>query len=320
MRGGDCHLPNITVTIPCYNAERYVARSLRSVFSQKFVPDELIVIDDGSTDESATTIERVLKECPFPNRFLSQENKGISKTLNRALNSCSSDYFAYLGADDVWLPSFLTERVNLLESRAGAVAAYGNVFIIDEDDYIFDLTSNWRDYPDGDIKPLLFDGEACPNPGVVYRTCAVKQFMWNENSILEDYEMYLKLSTIGDVRFDERTLSAYRIHDSNTSRNLPRQFDAVEESFKCCQDILGLSDEKVEQILVSMRFKAVDSFVRIGHPKMAAALLWRNISAADSVGRVFGLILRILVPQTLFQWNRRRKQAIGKRKYGKLAI
>jgi hypothetical protein len=209
--------------------------------------------------------------------------------------------------------------VKLLESHPDAVAAYGNAFIIDEDDYIFDLSSNWREFPDGDIKPLLFDGNACPNPGVVYRADAVKKFRWNEDSFLEDYEMYLKIATIGSVPYDDRPLSAYRIHDSNMSRNLPRQFAAVEESFKACQEILGLTNKEVEEILMSMRFQAVDSFVRTGHPGRAFALLLQNIRAADSLKRVAGLILRIVTPQTLFKWNRQRKKRIAKQKYGKLA-
>ncbi len=318
VRGGFFQLSDITVAIPCYNAERFIERSLRSVFAQQFVPDELIVIDDGSTDNSSSIIERVLKDCPFQGRFLSQSNKGIPKTLNRALRLCASKYFAYLGADDIWLPTFLRERVKLLESRPDAVAAYGNTYIIDENDDIFDLTSNWREFPDGDIKPLLFEGNACPNPGVVYRTDSVKKFMWNEDTFLEDYEMYLKLSTIGEIPFDERLLSAYRIHDANISRNLPRQFGAVEKSFKECQDLLGLTNEEVEHFLKSMRFKAVDSFVRSGHPRKALKLLWQNIGAADSFGRITSLLLRILTPQPMFRWNRRRKKRKAIKKFGKL--
>ncbi len=74
-------------------------------------PAELLVIDDGSSDESPRIIERVLSDCPFSCEFIARENRGLCATLNEGLQRTGGEYFAYLGSDDLWLPDFLQERV-----------------------------------------------------------------------------------------------------------------------------------------------------------------------------------------------------------------
>ena len=77
----------------------------------------MIVIDDGSKDESVEIIKRVLQDCPFENEFISRENRGLCATLNEGFAKTSGEYFAYLGSDDLWLPEFLAESIELLEKR-----------------------------------------------------------------------------------------------------------------------------------------------------------------------------------------------------------
>src|SRR5688572_16029222 len=109
------------VFVPCYNHSAFVEETLRSILGQTLAPDALLVIDDGSTDDSARIIEDVLKGCSFPCELISRPNRGLSATLNEGLAKTSGDYFAYLGSDDLWLPEFLEARVQLLERRPDAV-------------------------------------------------------------------------------------------------------------------------------------------------------------------------------------------------------
>src|SRR5438132_5983577 len=104
----------VTVVVPSYNHSPFVEQSLRSIFNQTLLPAELIVIDDGSTDDSVKVIERVLRDCPVPSQFIASENQGLSATLNQGYACSRGDYFAYLGSDDLWLPRFLAARVELL--------------------------------------------------------------------------------------------------------------------------------------------------------------------------------------------------------------
>src|ERR1700704_4709601 len=147
--------PRISVVVPSYNHARFVEATLRSIFRQTLAPAELLVIDDGSTDDSARVIERVLRDCPFACELVSRSNRGLCATLNEGLAKTRGQYFAYLGSADLWLPDFLATRVSTLESRAAAVLAYGHAFLIDEAADIIDCTLDWANYTDGDARSML---------------------------------------------------------------------------------------------------------------------------------------------------------------------
>ncbi len=114
------------VLVPSYNHAPFVERCLRSIFAQTRAPKKLIVIDDGSKDESPQIIERVLRDCPFDFEFTARENRGLCSTLNEGFKRNNSDYFAYIGSDDVWLPQFLESRLEILENRPNADLSYAH--------------------------------------------------------------------------------------------------------------------------------------------------------------------------------------------------
>ncbi|MBA3438405.1 MAG: glycosyltransferase family 2 protein, partial [Pyrinomonadaceae bacterium] len=129
---------DLSVVVPSYNHAPFIERCLRSIFQQTLAPQELIVIDDGSSDDSPKLIERVLKDCPFACELMVRPNRGLPATLNEGLKRSRRRYFAYLGSDDLWLSEFLQARVALLEARPAAVLGYGHAFLIDTQDRIIE--------------------------------------------------------------------------------------------------------------------------------------------------------------------------------------
>src|SRR3712207_3437086 len=101
----------VSVVVPSYNHAAFVEKSLRSIFRQTLHPAKLLVIDDGSADDSPRVIEKTMRDCPFPCEFISRANRGLCATLNEGLGKTGGEYFAYLGSDDLWLPDFLAARV-----------------------------------------------------------------------------------------------------------------------------------------------------------------------------------------------------------------
>ncbi len=104
----------VFVVVPSFNHAPFVERTLRAIFRQTQAPKELLVIDDGSTDDSPRVIERVLKDCPFASELVVRGNRGLCRTLNEALERADTPFFAYLGSDDLWRPEFLARRTELL--------------------------------------------------------------------------------------------------------------------------------------------------------------------------------------------------------------
>jgi len=311
---------SVSVLVPSYNHAPFVERTLRSIFRQTCSPKKLIVIDDGSKDESIEVIERVLRECPFDCSFIKRENRGLSATLNEGFARTDSDYFAYLGSDDVWLPTFLERRIELLQRRSRAVLAFGHAFLIDEADRIIDCTDTWTGFADGDMLPLLLRGMIFSSPSVVYRRAALAKHAWNENSILEDYELYLKLCTDGEFALDSSVLCAWRQHGWNVSRD----FSAMLAEWLAAQnrvaDRLKISRAELDKIQAELKFNAVLDFIRHGEKREAVRLMRENLSGATSVGQVAGTLFRLSIPGSLFQWNRRRKRIKAIEKYGKLNV
>ena len=137
------HMSGAFVTVPSYNHAPFVERCLRSIIGQTLQPKKLLVIDDGSKDGSPAIIENVLNDCPFDSELIARENRGLCSTLNEALELSDGKYFAYLGSDDLWLPSFLDEQTRLLDARPDSVLAFSHAYLIDENDDVFDSTAEW---------------------------------------------------------------------------------------------------------------------------------------------------------------------------------
>ncbi|GIU82046.1 MAG: glycosyltransferase [Acidobacteria bacterium] len=309
-------LATISVLIPSFNHAPFIEKTLRSVFLQTLPPNKLVVIDDGSTDDSVEIIEKVLKDAPFQARLIARENRGLTATLNEGFALCNdTEFFAYLGSDDVWFPEFLEERIKLLQASPEAILAFGHAFLIDEEDNIIESTESWVDFDEKRILEHLLNGEVFSSPSVVYRSRFLKKHRWNEQAILEDYELYLKLAQEGDFVFDKRVLCAWRQHAWNTSRDFPKMMN---EWIEAQNRVFGSKNLDLKKLQKQLRFKCVADFVRFGYKREAVKLFFENLDGAKSLSQIIGLTLRIITPQFLFQANRRRKMRRNIKKYGNL--
>ena len=115
--------PRVSVIVPCYNAARYLAEALNSVLGQQPSPDEVIVIDDGSTDGSTAIAERFGP----PVRCVHQEQAGAATARNHGVSLASGELIAFLDADDVWPLGSLATRLALLDGDRGLDMASGLV-------------------------------------------------------------------------------------------------------------------------------------------------------------------------------------------------
>jgi alpha-1,3-rhamnosyltransferase len=314
----------VSVIVPSYNHSPFIRHSLDSIFKQKVEQkveiNKIIVIDDGSKDDSVRVIEQSLNNCPFDCELIARENKGLSATLNEGLAKTAGEYFAYLGSDDVWLPDFLANRLQTLDSRPDAVLAFGHSYLINEHQQITDCTKNWTNYADGNMLPLLLQGIIPLSPGIVYRRTALEKYGWNENSILEDYELYLKLSKEGEFAFDENILCAWRQHGSNVSRDFSRMLHEWIEAQNRVAEHLGIGADELKRIQSELKFNAATDLIRHGKKKEAASLMLENIKFVRSPSKLGKILLRLIIPTRLFQWNRARKFNNSIKEYGKLEI
>jgi len=311
----------VSVVVPSYKHASFVAETLRSIFRQTLRPAELLVIDDGSADDSARVVAEALKDCPFPCELIARENRGLCATLNEGQAKTRGDYFAYLGSDDLWLPDFLAARVAALEERARAVLAYGHAFLIDERGAVFDCTADWADYADGDARAMLLEHAIAPmSPTVLYRRAPLERRGWNERARLEDYELYLLLSADGEFAFDPRSLSAWRSHTSNTSRDFVWMIEARLEAQRGVASELKLSDAELRRYQRALNFSGAEDLLRLGDKARALHFLRRGLGGAPSTAALARVFLRLLAPHSLTRRRKRRTAERAARRYGTLQV
>ena len=124
----------ISVIVTCYNHEAYIEQCLRSIFKQTYRNLELIVLDDGSSDQSSSIIEAVLQDSPFPVTFEKQENMGVVETRNRSFQFLKGNFFLFVDSDNFLDSHYIEELFTVLKDTNYDIA-YTDLFDPDKQDY-----------------------------------------------------------------------------------------------------------------------------------------------------------------------------------------
>ncbi|MDQ6675145.1 MAG: glycosyltransferase family 2 protein [Chloroflexota bacterium] len=266
---------------------------MRSIFAQTYQPGLLLVIDDGSSDDSPAIADRVLAACPFPSELVVRGRRGLSATLNEGLDRISGDILAYVGSDDLWHPERLHYGVETLQAHPQAVAAFGPCYLIDESDLILNIGTfatmeghrrpPWAKRvraPSVSLRTLLSFRTVPLSPSVTYRQAAVERFRWNEASPMEDYEMYLLLASVGEYAYVEQPLGAWRLHALGTSRKLESMLDEALATQRRIAQRLGLSPGDLAACEAGVRYAYGEQFLRSGQWRKGVALTVANVHGA----------------------------------------
>lgn len=294
----------VFIFVPSYNHAPFIEKCLKSIFKQTFSPKKLLVIDDGSKDDSPKIIERVLKNCPFDAELIVRENRGLCATLNEGFSRSFGEYFAYIGSDDIWFPRFLEERVKLLNAHQTAVLGYGNALFLDEADEIFESSAEWWNFPT-EARQMLRLGIAPISSTVFYRRKTLAKYQWNENSRLEDYEFYIKLSDEGEFVFDPQVLSVWRHHNYNVSGDIKLMLSEVLAAQNRNTEKLGLTRENIGEIQEQLQFRYAQDFLHKGLKREALKLALANWRGADSIKQIVKFSARMCVPMSVIEMRRK---------------
>ena len=171
--------PDISVVIPLYNKGPYIARALNSVLSQTVQNFEVIVVDDGSTDDGAAVVKGF--EDPRT-RLIHQENQGVSSARNRGIQESAAEFIAFLDADDEWLPTHI-ETLLRLRGRFPRAGAYGTAYCMRMKDLtvqIAPVSSEIPREPWEGLLPNYFKAAALGDPPISASTVAISKCILNE--------------------------------------------------------------------------------------------------------------------------------------------
>lgn len=270
----------ITVVIPLFNKAPHIRRALDSVLAQTRLPDEVIVIDDGSTDGGGKLVENI-DNCRF--RLICQENQGESAARNRGIAAAKGDLIAFLDADDAWKPRFL-EVICRLAQRFPQAGAYGTAWQT--------VTSQraWaRDFK------VLLQGE---NEGLIenYYKVALSFPIWTSalavpkkvlkeiggfpvgEKLSEDVDTWLRIALRYPIAWSREVCASYYLNASNRACQI-HNFDKEPVVSRTARRLLSSGEvppalrEDLREYVSHFQIDAAREFLIQGNKKLAREML-----------------------------------------------
>lgn len=206
----------VSVVVPCHNQAPFIAEAIHSIREQTYRAFELVVVDDGSSDESTEIVAGL--GAPY----VRQERMGRSAARNTGLRVTTGDYVVFLDGDNRVLPYALEANLHAFEDHPGSAFVGGRYTYIDE------LGARWRGgvppdprTPEDHYAALLAENYFGSPDNVMFRRSVLDEVGVFDSSVdgLEDYDLYLRIAKDHPVRYHGVTISECRVHESQFSRD-----------------------------------------------------------------------------------------------------
>lgn len=227
-------MPRVSVIIPTYNCAGFICRAINSVLSQTYNDFEIIVVDDGSVDET----REIISGLPCKITYHYQTNHGLSNARNTAVSLSNGEFIAYLDADDMWLSHKLQRQVEYMDAYPECGLLHSDVIYVDEGDQL--ITPEWSHVKTGQLAqgnclPELLNGCLFQVPTVMERRLCfddVSGFDERFNRV-EDYLHWIKLQLKGcSFGYINQPLAMYRMRSGSLSKNHPAMMESTIEMFR----------------------------------------------------------------------------------------
>ncbi len=278
-------MPKVSVIIPTYNRAKYITRAIDSVLNQTYQDFEIIVVDDGSKDNTKEILT------PYMNKihYLWQENRGISAARNIAIQRATGEYIAFLDSDDVWLNNKLQIQVDILNKSFNIGLVHNKMIMLSEQGQKVGMKPKRESGKD--FKELLEIGGDLPTSSVmVRRECFDKTGLFDENlPIMEDFEMWLRIAKEYDLyEIKDQHLAYYYRHDQQITRNRIKVFDGtVRLQKKILKIHKNVPKSSIKRKLYHNQYLLARAYYDEKNFSMAIKCLSQTILAYPLVGMTF---------------------------------
>lgn len=209
--------PRLSVIMAAYEAERYIRQAIDSVLSQTLRDFELIVIDDGSTDQTGPILKEYERVDPRV-RVVSRPNTGLTLALNEGIELARSELIGRMDADDICLPDRFEMQIEFLNANPRCVMVGGQAVKIDPDGIVMYKPSVPLDHESIE-RALLRGGHAIWHPSTIIRRSALRQVGGYEVSLAaaQDTDLWLRLAEVGRLANLPDVILQYRVHLDNVT-------------------------------------------------------------------------------------------------------
>ena len=224
----------VSVIIPTYNCARYIGEAIDSVLNQTYRGFEIIVADDGSTDNTKDILKPYINDELI--HYIYQPNHGPSAARNTGINVARGEYIAFLDADDLWVPTKLEKQVNFLDNNMNVALVFSDVCLFDETGIMSDSFLKDKKKLKGipissdssiggvfarNIFDDLLQENFIPTKTVVVRKNCIEEVGGFDETLfsVEDLDMWLRISRAYEIGYIKGSLAQKRQHNANIGSN-----------------------------------------------------------------------------------------------------
>lgn len=234
-------MPKVSVIIPTYNCAAYLSEAVESVFKQTYTDFEVIIVNDGSTDNTDSIVTQCIQRYSKKIKYIVKKNQGPGAARNRGIEEANGEYIAFLDADDIWLPRKLEYQVPLLETNPDIALVFTDTEIFNEIGTLrassvrssqlqSQGTFRWkilqRQFNDGFImkenlfQELLRSNHITTSTVLVRKKCFESSgYFPTDINVGEDYDLWIRISEKFLVIFLNTVTARYRKREESTSGN-----------------------------------------------------------------------------------------------------
>lgn len=230
----------VSVILPTYNRDYCIESAMESVYAQTYTKYELIIVDDGSTDETEKVVNKYKDQ---KTTYLKQENSGVSRARNTGIQAAKGSYIAFLDSDDCWDPKHLEAHITELEENPEYLMSYNNYKVVGpgltDDRHAF--------YPVSYPEILFISRSVITTPSVVVKSDTLERVgLFDEGmKICEDLDLWRRIAKVGTLKEINQVLTTVTLRDNHYSREeyLVKRYDFLKKAFS--------EDDNLERLTVS---------------------------------------------------------------------
>ena len=296
-------MPLISIIIPAYNAETTILKTVESVLKQTLADFEIIVINDGSTDQTLEILEDI--EDPRVQTF-TFPNSGPQKSRNRGIEKAQGKYLAFLDADDLWTQEKLADQLQALQESSDAVMAYSWTNWIDEQDRVWRRGAHVSISGNVAARLLLSDFIGSGSNPLILAEVVKKLGGFDEDIVAgQDWEMWLRIASqysvvaISKVHVLYRKLPTSRAWSNNVSRQEKGYRQVIEKTIYRSPEILQpLRRRVLGNVYKSLTVDSLERAVSAKQSPMAVKLIGQAVWYDPSLLRarvLYKVILRVIL-------------------------
>lgn len=269
----------VSIIIPTYNAEDYIKEAVDSTLRQIYKNIEVIVVDDGSTDNTRNVLEPYIVAGKI--RYIYQNNKGLAGARNTGIKNSKGVYIALLDADDLFLPEKIAEQVKVLETNRDFGVCYSDILHFTDSEPRRFYHHRYR-YPSGDIFEELLHRQFINPLAVIARREIFEKYGYFDENLRrsEDWDLWLKLAR-AEVKFYylDKPLAHYRVRTVGNLSSIESEPEMKEKNLEVFSRLGKSLNErewrkyKFEKILDNLRLKTAVAYLMVGNKDSAIKFL-----------------------------------------------